>query len=300
MRFQHQLSIVIVNWNTRDLLAACLRALAEAGGMPDGTEVIVVDNASTDDSLSYIRAHFPWVRVLENSTNEGFAAATNRGLAAADGGYLLLLNSDTEVRPGALLAMVNYLEAHAAVGIVGADVRNPDGSPQPCAGPAPSLLSETVSVLGLDRKIRTLTGLRGETPNSGDFRSCDWVLGAALMVRRATYERIGPLDTGYFMYSEEVDWCVRARKCGWGVGTLAGAAVLHHGGGSTRRTSDRMRPALFRSKIRYLGIHEGQRSARLFRSIVRIVAGLHIMSAHVTQGRAREEEASWVAVRQSV
>jgi N-acetylglucosaminyl-diphospho-decaprenol L-rhamnosyltransferase len=300
MRIPCPLSVIIVNWNTRDLLAACLRSLAAPDGMPAGTEVIAIDNASTDDSRSYVREHFSWVRLMDNSTNSGFAAATNRGLAAARGDYLLLLNSDTEVRPGALAAMTAFLAAHAHVGIVGADVRNPDGSLQPCAGGAPSLLSETVSVLGLDRRLRPLVALRRAPPQPGAFLPRDWVLGAALMIRRDAYEQIGPLDTGYFFYSEEVDWCMRARKHGWEVGTLVGARVLHHGGGSARRTSDRMRPALFRSKIRYLTIHEGHGSARLFRAIVRMVASLHIMGARVMQGRAREEEASWIAVRQSV
>jgi N-acetylglucosaminyl-diphospho-decaprenol L-rhamnosyltransferase len=300
MRADCPLSIVIVSWNTRDLLAACLCSLAARGGMLDGAEVIVVDNASTDDSRQYLRDSCSWVRLIENPANSGFAAATNQGLAAAAGRFLLLLNSDTEVRPGALTAMASFLSEHARIGIIGADVRNPDGSPQPCAGGAPSLLSETVSVLGLDRRMRSLAALRRDVPQPGAFIPWDWVLGAALMIRRETYDQIGLLDTGYYFYSEEVDWCVRARKCGWEVGTLVGAEVMHHGGGSTRRTSDRMRPALFRSKIRYLAIHEGRRSARLFRAVVRMVAGLHIMSARVRQGRARQEEASWIAVRQSV
>jgi GT2 family glycosyltransferase len=294
------LSIVIVNWNTCDLLAACLRSLAAPGGMPDGTQVIVVDNASTDDSRRYLRDECPWVHLVENATNSGFAAATNRGLAVAAGRHLLLLNSDTEVQPDALEEMVAFLEAYTHIGIVGADVRNPDGSPQPCAGAAPSLFSEIASILGLDRRIRRLFAMRRDEPQPGAFLPQDWVLGAALMIRRAAFEQIGPLDIGYFFYSEEVDWCVRARECGWGVGTLVGAHILHHGGGSTRRTSDQMRPALFRSKIRYLAIHEGRRSARLFRAVVRTVAGLHVIHARVMHGRAQQEEASWLAVRQSV
>lgn len=293
------LSIVIVSWNTRDLLAACLHTLAAPGGMPAGTEVIVVDNASMDDSVQYVRAEFPWVRCIENATNMGFAAATNRGLALARGEYLLLLNSDTEVRPGALIAMMNYLQRHPGAGIVGADVRNLDGSPQACGGLAPSLLSETISILGFDRKVHALVAGRPDPP-VGTYRERDWVLGAALMVRRTAYESVGPLDTGYFFYSEEVDWCTRVRENGWQVGTLIGAHVLHHGGGSSRRTPDRMRPALFRSKVRYLALHQGRQSAIVFRSLVRAVAGLHIVSARLVGGRAHEEEASWLAVRQSV
>jgi len=294
------LSIVIVSWNTRDLLAACLESLARPGGMPTGSEIIVVDNASEDDSVAYLRAHFPDVCLIENRVNGGFATATNQGLASARGEHLLLLNSDTEVRPGALEAMVTHLRRHERAGAVGADVRNPDGSAQPCGGQAPSLLSETASILGFDRKLRALASIRQSDPAARAFLQRDWVMGAALMVRRAVYESVGPLDTGYFFYSEEVDWCTRIRKAGWQVGTLVGARVLHHGGGSTWRTGDRMRPALFRSKVRYLSIHEGKWAALAFRSVVHVVASLHIIGARLIGGQEHEEEASWLAVRQSV
>lgn len=294
------LSIIIVSWNTRDLLTTCLDSLAAPGGMPDGAEVVVVDNASTDDSVVYLRARYPWVHLIERPTNSGFAVGTNCGLAIARGAHLLLLNSDTQVRPGALAAMTAYLQRHAGAGAVGADMRNSDGSVQPCAGLAPSLLSETCSVLGLDRKVRALTERWRSAPPAGSYLVCDWVLGAALMIRRAVYEAVGPLDAGYFMYSEEIDWCTRIRASGWQVGTLVGAQVIHHGGGSTRRTSDRMRPALFRSKIRYLSLHRGEHSAHLFRVIVRAVAGLHVIRAHFPGWCKQEEAVSWRAVRQSI
>ncbi len=294
------LSVVIVSWNTRDLLMACLDALAAPDGAPPGSEVIVVDNASTDDSVAHVRARFPQATVIESVTNSGFAAATNAGLARARGEHLLLLNSDTEVQPGALAAMDDYLRRHARVGIVGADVRNPDGSPQPCAGAAPSLHSEVASIFGIDRKVRALASLRRTPPTAGTFEPHDWVLGAAMMVRRAVYETVGPLDTGYFFFSEEVDWCTRARRHGWQIGTLVGALILHHGGGSTRHTADRMRTALFQSKIRYLAAHHGRRPAGIFRSIVRAVAGIHVVEARLIGGRMHEEESSWLAVRQGV
>lgn len=295
------LSVIIVSWNTRDLLMDCLASLAAPGGMPDETEVVIVDNASADDTVACVRARYPWVEVIEQPANSGFAAATNRGLSVARGAHLLLLNSDTRVRPGALAAMMEYLQRDPNAGAVGADVRNPDGSAQPCAGPAPSLFSETCAILGLDRKMRAVTERRRSEPPTGAYLARDWVLGAALMVRRAVYEGIGPLDAGYFFYSEEVDWCTRIRAHGWRVGTLVGARVLHHGGGSARRTSDRMRPALFRSKIRYLSLHRGERSAEIFRLIVRAVAGLHVIPARLP-GRhpQREEITSWRAVRQSI
>jgi N-acetylglucosaminyl-diphospho-decaprenol L-rhamnosyltransferase len=294
------LSIIIVSWNTRDLLARCLDSLAAPGGMPESAEVVVVDNASTDGSVAYLRARYPWVHVIECAINSGFAAGTNCGLAVARGAHLLLLNSDTEVRPGALVSMMTYLQQHAGAGAVGADIRNSDGSMQPCAGPAPSLLSETCGILGFDRTFRSLTEPWRRKLPSGRYLVRDWVLGAALMVPRAVYEAVGPLDAGYFMYSEEIDWCTRIRASGWQVGTLVGAQVLHHGGGSTRRTSDRMRPALFRSKIRYLSLHRGEQSARLFRVVVRVVAGLHVIRAQFPGWHKQEEAVSWRAVRQSI
>jgi hypothetical protein len=294
------LSVIIVSWNTRDLLVSCLDSLAAPGGAPDGTEVVVVDNASTDDSVAYVRKRYPWVILLERPSNSGFAAATNYGLARAHGAHLLLLNSDTWVQPGALAAMMEYLERHPHAGAVGADVRNPDGSPQPCAGVAPSLFSEICSVIGLDKKVRALTERRRSASPAGTHLVRDWVLGAALMVRRAVYQTVGPLDAGYFMYSEEVDWCTRIRARGWQVGMLVGAHVCHHGGGSTRRTSDQMRPALFRSKIRYLSLHRGEGSARIFRMIVRAVASLHVIHARSQGLHAQGEVTSWRTVRQSL
>ncbi|HEY8292759.1 MAG TPA: glycosyltransferase family 2 protein, partial [Thermomicrobiales bacterium] len=288
------------NWNTRDLLAACLLSLAAPDGMPDGTEVIVVDNGSSDDSVAYLREHAQWVRLIAQSVNNGFAAATNVGLSVARGEHLLLLNSDTEACPGALTAMVAHLRRHPEVGVVGADVRNPDGSAQPCRGRAPSIVTETFSILGLDRRFRMFAAGRYRQPRAGIYLPCAWVLGAALMVRRATYAAIGPLDEGYFMYSEEIDWCARIRAGGWGVGMLAGARVIHLGGGSTRRTGDRMRPALFRSKVRYLALHQGAPSAHAFRFVIRMVAALHVVAARVYGAGRHEEVASWRAVFQSI
>lgn len=244
------LSIIIVNWNTRDILLDCLESIA-AHPPSRPYDIWVVDNASNDGSVTAVRARYPHVQLIENAANRGFAAANNQAIHASHGDYLLLLNSDTLVREGALERLALFLDAHPRVGIAGACLLNADGTLQPSWAAFPSLWSEL-----LGRNMRVCRPYR--TNDGSTAYAVDWVGGAALLIRRTTVEQIGDLDEGYFMYSEETDWCFRARQAGWDVCYLPDALIVHLGGQSSRKASIRMKVQLYRSKLRFYTKHYGR------------------------------------------
>lgn len=263
------LSIIIVNWNTRDLLADCLASVAvEVAALPAGqVETLVVDNASSDGSVALLQSHFPWVQLIQNATNVGFAAANNQAMAIAKGKYILLLNSDTKVLAQALAILVEFMEAHPEVGASGARYLNPDGSLQPSCYPAPTLARELWRLFHLDRfypfGVYHMAQWSLLTP-----RSVDIVQGAALLVRRTVLDQIGFFDTAYFMYTEEVDLCERIRRARWPIFFVPTAMIIHYGGQSTRQAALPMFLQLYRSKILYFRKHHGAVATVLYKLIL--------------------------------
>ncbi|MDB5097599.1 MAG: glycosyl transferase family 2 [Cyanobacteria bacterium RYN_339] len=245
-------TVVVVSWNTRELLLACLAALeSHAPGVP----VWVVDNASSDESAAAVAERFPAVRVIANVENVGFARANNQVLRQVTTSYAWLLNPDTEIRPGALEGLEAALDDHPNAAVAGSALFNPDESPQACSFPFPTPLGTWAEWLylpaGLARRRDVLFKLaprrtEGET---------DWVLGASLLVRKAAMEAVGLLDEGYFMYSEELDWCARFREAGWATRLALASEVVHHGGASTRQVPDQMLISLFRTRARFFRRH---------------------------------------------
>lgn len=229
------LTVLVVSWNTVDLLRICLNAVL--GTVGDLThEIIVIDNGSTDGSLAMIQTHFTTVRTIRNEANLGFARANNTGLQTARGRFILLLNSDTEVRDDALQQMIAFLDAHPDVGVVGASLLNADGTSQfsydlfPLR-PRDMVCQRIVDVL-CPRNTYTRQGRMARWTHTGPFE-VDWVSGAALMIRREVIDEIGPLDKRFFMYAEEIDWCYRVKKAGWKVYHLPDARVVHTKQGSS-------------------------------------------------------------------
>jgi GT2 family glycosyltransferase len=284
------LSIVIVSWNTRDLLRRCLASVAaEADGFrPDGVETVVVDNGSTDGSAAMVRTDFPGTRLLTNLENVGFARANNQGIRVARGAYLLLLNPHTEIFPGALRALVDFLESEPRAGAAGACLVNPDGSLQPSAYPAPALSRELWRLLHLDallaRSKYPLTAWAASPP-----RPVEVVQGAALLLRRAALDDIGLLDEDYFMYTEEVDVCFRLARAGWLIYWVPQARVLHHGGQSTRQVAAEMFLRLYESKVVFFRKHYGRRTTFLYKVLLLLVSLPRIALGWMqpgTQGRA--------------
>lgn len=252
------LSVVIVNWNTRDLLMHCLESLYDTVQAIE-FEVFMVDNASSDGSPSMVRDRFSQVSLIENPTNVGFAAANNQAIIRSSGRYVLLLNSDAQVLGNALPQMVRFLDAHSDAGIVGPHLVFPDGRPQTAHGPLPTLASEIQGLLGLDRLLCRWNRRRDPT---GTYAEAGYVSGACLMVRRQALEQVGLLDERFFMFGEEIDLCNRAHGAGWRVCHLPSAQVVHLGGGSTGRTGARV-VRLYRGKLAYFRKHHGDLAGRI-------------------------------------
>jgi len=266
------LSIVVVNWNTRDHLERCLRSIERSSSTTSSpaVEVIVVDNASSDGSQAMVRASFPSVHLIANATNLGFTAANNQGLRHARGRYLMLLNPDTEVLDDALAAMVRYLDDHPDVGVVGPRLLNPDGTAQSSRRRFPTLATTFIESTVLQRYLPNHPLLRRYyvlDRSDDETQEVDWLVGACLAVRREAVEEVGLLDEGFFMYSEELDWCRRIVGAGWKIVYLPTARVVHWGGASSERDVLHRHIYFQDSKCRYVARYHGvwaSRALRLF------------------------------------
>jgi N-acetylglucosaminyl-diphospho-decaprenol L-rhamnosyltransferase len=257
-------SIIIVNWNTRDLLADCLESIAQTAGDLD-YEIIVVDNASSDGSQMMIRQRFPNVSLVTNTENVGFAKANNQGLVKSNGRYALLLNSDAIVTPGSLQAVARLADAEPRAGIVGVQLLNPDGSFQASHTPFPNLWQEFLILSGLGRLLYGYWYPSHGPEEATGPQLVDYIQGACMLVRREAFEEVGGLDEGYFMYAEEVDWCYAMRKNGWHVWYQPAARVIHLSGGSSEGRRSQREADLYRSRVRFFRKHYGNRAARLLK-----------------------------------
>lgn len=270
-------SVIIVSWNTRDLLEACLASVLSSEGV-GRLDIVVIDNASIDGSLNTVTERFPAVRTIANPDNRGFAAATNQGIAVTSTPIILLLNSDTEVAPDAIRALVSALAADPGLGAVGARLVDPDGAVQTSCSRASTAWREAVHVLRLERVARGLD-YPASTWRSDEPVEVDVIQGACLMVRREVIDVVGGLDEGYFMYSEETEWCERIRTAGWRLAWVPSATVVHHGAGSTRLVPSEMFARLYASKVRFLRRNRGAGSARAFKVALAIAASARLIAA---------------------
>ena len=276
------LLVAIVNYRTPELTIDCLRSLARDMLRNDvasqGRQVVVVDNASPDDSVDRIRRAIDadgwssWASVTAAPRNGGFAYGNNvavREAIASDRPpkYVLLLNSDTLVRPGAIEALVRFLDARPEVGIVGSRLEDPDGTPQCSAYRFPSLRSEFAEAVRLGAVDRLLADHVVWPGNSDVACPIDWVAGASMLVRSDVFRDVGPMDESYFLYYEEVDLCLRARRAGWSCWYEPASRVVHLVGkssGVTSRTQPKRRPAYwFDSRRRYFVQNHGRVYAAL-------------------------------------
>ncbi|HUS14027.1 MAG TPA: glycosyltransferase family 2 protein [Chloroflexia bacterium] len=272
------LSIIIVSWNVRALLDACLRSISnglagDAGRSqtPQWAQIIVVDNASTDGTVEWLRTAWPAVRVIANAENLGFGRANNAGMAAAGGAWLLLLNPDTIVAPGALATLVGFLRLHPAAGMAAPRLVYADGRLQRNAFRFPGLAQVFFDLFPLHPRLIE-SRLNGRYPaaeaGTAPFQ-IDHPLGAAMLVRRSTYKEVGGFDPGFFMYAEEVDWCRRIRAAGWEIWQVPVAQVTHLAGQSTRQMPGRMYVELWRARYRFYAKHGGPARRRAVRLLVR-------------------------------
>ncbi len=261
------LSIILVNYNTRELLRDCLESLFANKPAAD-CEVIVSDNGSADGSLKMLAEEYPQVRVIANHENLGFARANNRAIEQSQGKYLLLLNSDTLVIDrDSFDKMFKYMEGHPDTGVLGCMLLNRDHSIQLSCGRFPTLFNEFRQKLinmVFSGKIEPFYGkimaeYREEHP-------VDWVTGACMMVRREAAQQAGLLDEGFFMYFEDVDWCRRINSYGWQVVYFPGTRVVHLLGGSAPKQQN-ISVIYKESQLRYYSKHRGRAEVSLLRVI---------------------------------
>jgi GT2 family glycosyltransferase len=272
-----------VSWNVRELLIRCLRSLENsprleilsadgslhgADGAHYTAEVIVVDNASTDGSASAIAAGFPWVTLLANDENIGFTRGNNQGLVVSSGRTVLFLNPDTEVIGEALPTMLDFMAAHPEVGALGPELRYADGSIQSSRRCFPTLMTgffESTPLAWHWPQNRWARRYRMEGEAERSAGPVDWVVGAALLARREALDQIGGFDEAYFMYSEELDWCRRAKDAGWEVVFLPSAQIVHHEGKSSEQVAAARHIYFQTSKVRYFRKFHGPLASETLR-----------------------------------
>ncbi|MDE2857141.1 MAG: glycosyltransferase family 2 protein [Chloroflexota bacterium] len=269
-----EISVIIVNWNVRDLLDKCLASLFQAqdagGGKRLALEIIVVDCNSQDASVAMVRERYPGVKLLPQGENIGFTRGNNLGMAAAAADTLLLLNPDTEVCKDTLMIMLEFMQQHPDTGILGPHTLNTDGSHQSTRRRFPTLLTgifESTWLSALAPAGLFDSYFMRDTADD-DILEVDWAQGSALMLRRAVLQDLGGLDEGFVMYSEELDFCKRAKDAGWKVMYHGGAKIMHHGGKSSEQVAAFKQIQFHSSKLRYFRKHHGYPHYVLLRALL--------------------------------
>jgi N-acetylglucosaminyl-diphospho-decaprenol L-rhamnosyltransferase len=280
--FVSPIAVAIVSYNTREHLRACLESVAPERP----AETVVVDNGSTDGSVEMVREEYPEVELIE-AENHGYGAGANRAFAATTAPYVLLLNTDTVLRPGALQALADHLAAHHRAGIVGPRLLNPDGSLQRSCAPFPYPLSKLARWLPVGRRTYLPTWSH-DAP-----RVVPYVLGAALALRREAIDAIGGFDERFFMYFEETDLALRLSRHGWETHFTPAAEVAHEGSASTRQLSAPMLLELYRSMTRFYELHHGPliRTAAISLKRIELLIRLAVTAGRLPFAAERSEAA---------
>jgi N-acetylglucosaminyl-diphospho-decaprenol L-rhamnosyltransferase len=264
------LSIVIVSWNSRVELAACVSSLLKFTSVD--FEVIVVDNASSDGSAELIRSAFPSARLIRNSTNLGFARACNQGMACARGRHILLLNSDTYVADDAIGRAVRLLESRPDIGMLGVELCFPNGRRQHTAARALGIRQSLLERLWLYKLLpteRRAEALLGGYWEENREIEVDWLAGAFLLFRRELFERSGGFDERFFMYGEDSEWCMRLGKLGFKILYAPRVGVVYHTGAVSAHAVWTEKERLRRCYEGGLGAYSalyGRRRALLYRA----------------------------------
>src|SRR5574341_249208 len=225
-----ELSIIIVSWNVREYLKYCLDSIFST--LSDiSTEVIVVDNNSSDGSNDFVKIAYPQVKLLRNSANLGFAKANNIGIKQSQGKFILLLNPDVKLPEKSISRMLNYIKKNPGVGAVGPRLMFPDGSEQAIRYSHPNFVTEILNTFNLERSVRKLFfGI-----NLKKEQQVKWLSGCRLLTSREVIAEVGGLDEEFFLFSEEMDWCYRMRKAGWKISWLRECEIIHYSSRSTRQ-----------------------------------------------------------------
>jgi GT2 family glycosyltransferase len=270
-----QMAVAIINYNTRQHLRACL----ESVHLDQPSEVIVVDNASTDGSAEMVQAEFPDVQLIARQDNPGYGAASNEAIAASRSEIILLLNSDTRLRPGGLDSLADFLDQHPRTAVLGPRLLNIDGSLQHSCFPWPGARVVLFEELIGSARLAGLPVVREQFLRTWAHdrpRKVPWVLGAALAIRRDAFQQVGGFDPAFFMYFEETDLCRRMWDEGWEVHFSPAAEIEHLGGASTSQKRTEMYARLYQSMSQFVRKHDGSGAERRLRAVIRSVMTLRL------------------------
>jgi len=303
-----ELSIIIVNWNSSGYLRACLASLF-AATLPPGTEVIVVDNASDDGCGKLIEGEFPAVRFIQSAENLGFGRANNLGFQHSSGRALLFLNPDTEIDGPAVRVLLDALQRLPRAGAVGCRLVNGDRSLQTsCIQSFPTILNQVLDSELLRRRFSrsSLWGIDSLFRAGSEPAEVEAIEGACIMMRREVFQGIGMFSPGYFMYTEDIDLCYKARKQGWDNYYIPEATIVHFGDGSVRNARTNFAVVMgVESLWRFFGTHRGAVYAGLYRAALFCAATgrLALLAAAGAWRRAspsaaarRGAAAKWIAI----
>jgi len=253
-----ELTIVIVSWNVRELLKKCLESIFE-NRADLALKIIVVDNASKDQTAEMVRANFPQVKLIVNASNLGFAQANNQGIKESQSDYILVLNPDTEIVDSALPTVLDFMKKNEQIGIVGAKHLNPDKTLQPSVRRFPNLpvlfliFSKIAKIFP---NLKTISHYLAKDFDYQKSQPCDQAAGSFLLLRKKMLDQIGLFDEQFFIWFEEVDLCRRAKTAGWGAWYLPTAEIIHRGGQSfSQQLTLKNQKIFFQSAYKYLKKH---------------------------------------------
>ncbi|MCC6606378.1 MAG: glycosyltransferase family 2 protein [Anaerolineae bacterium] len=291
------LSIIIVSWNVRELLANCLRSVLAQTGL--ALQVIVVDSASSDGSPELVAEQFPQVELVACQENVGFPRGNNLGLERANGRFILLLNPDTIVHGDALARMVSYLQQHPAVGVVGPQLLNDDGSVQSSRRRFPTLWTAVFESTWLQpfAPQAVLDHYYVRDVGDGETAVVEWVMGACLMTRQEVVAQVGGLDEAYFMYSEELDYCRRIHQAGWQVVYYPEAQVTHLSGKSSEQAVTQRHINFNRAKLRYFRKYHGRLAAGVLRLFLLVSYGWQLTLEAIKGAVGHKRPLRWQRVK---
>jgi len=299
--FPLDVTIIVVNWNTKDYLVQCLASIfVETEGIT--FEVIVVDNGSTDGSVELVEQGFPQVKLIANTENKGFPAANNQGIAISHGKYVLLLNSDTIVLDGAIQKLITFVNQHPEAGAAGGLMLKRDGSIDPIC------FLTRFDAIGVWQYY--LLWHKIKKPHlAREFWETDILLGAFMLVRQTVIQQIGGMDESFFLMSEDTDWCLRVRQAGWKIYYHPASKIIHYGSESFKRSWDRGIITAYNSKEMLFQKYYGRgsmislRIATLFGSLLRLMGWS--VSAIMKPGELRYDAqlrcyAYWQVIKQAI
>jgi GT2 family glycosyltransferase len=288
MKPSPQVAVVVVSYNTRDLLISCLASIVESAN-PDNVEIIVVDNSSSDGSLAAVRETYPIVMTIANPANVGFGVACNQAIRASTAPFILLLNSDATITPQSFQALLDVMSTNAHCGAAGCRIVDAAGLEIPNTRNFLTPFNQAFEQAGIIDSMNWKYLRRTSQPTpDGNQRDCsvDWIDGACLMLRRAALDEVGLFDEDFFMYSEDEDLCFRLREHGWTICYAATGSARHHGAASTTQNKFDMLSHFYASQMLFLSKHRGASSVFLYRVAMKTVL---LLKSSLLRDRNRRE-----------